>query len=70
MGNKGIDPVKEQKIKQRLFLPRTLMTASLHVVTETGTELCPLHHIRQCLKRYDQSAKAPIPSQHYAPTGN
>lgn len=55
------------------FLPWTMMTASLHGVNETGTELCPLHHIRQCFLFFlknDQGAEAPIPSQHYARTGN
>lgn len=37
---------------------------------ETGTTLCPLHHIRQCLKRKNQGAQAPNPSQHLVPTGN
>lgn len=36
---------------------------------QTGTELCPLHHIRQCLKRTRVLEHAPIPSQHYVPTG-
>lgn len=45
---KGIDPVKEHYKTKIHFLPCTLMRASsLHGVDETGTELCPLHHIRQ-----------------------
>lgn len=46
------------------------MTANLNGDNETGTELCPSHHIRQYLKGTQQGAEAPFPSQHIVPNGN
>lgn len=61
---KGIDPVREQNKtkRQRQLLPRTLKTISLHGVGETGTELCPLHHIRQLTAKKEMTRVLEHPS--------
>lgn len=66
MGNK-MEHNREQRKTDTSFL--NIDDSQLHGA-ETGTELCPLHHIRQCLKRKNRGAQAPTPSQHLVPTGN
>lgn len=59
-GNEGRGPVKEQN-KTKTFSLLDNVTSSFLGVNEIGTELCPLHHIRQCFKRYYDGAEAPTP---------